>query len=302
MTNREKRLIGLVAAAGVLWGGTKGLSNYRTAVDESVDAQLEAEGELSSVQADVNRGYRDRRRLANWRRGSLPTDADVAESLYRDWLTAELAAAGLGSPQVSERARATVGEEATELTFTVTAKGELPRWLDFFKRFNAAPHLHRISEATLTPDEKRKEISGTLRVDALALADCNRDDTLAEKKDSDVASEEDEAAVALITAITDRKPFQPHDGKKDKPEGNGAGEAVVSAMFTGRSGWIVSVRQGKSGKIERYATGDTVKFGSFEATLVELDGRRVVYETDDGRFEVQLGQNFGEGRKLGDEA
>ena len=35
------------------------------------------------------------------------------------------------------------------------------------------------------------------------------------------------------------------------------------------------------------------------STQVPTAGVRI---TDDGRFEVQLGQNFGEGRKLGDEA
>ncbi|MCA9238042.1 MAG: hypothetical protein KDA44_21360 [Planctomycetales bacterium] len=300
MTTREKRLTALVAAAGALWAGSRGISSYRAALNESDGVQIAAVTELETARTAANRGHHAQRKLSQWRRESLPTDADVAESLYRDWLSGELKAAGLASPQVSERTRAVAGEQATELTFTVTAQGELPQWLDFFRRFAAAPHLHRISETNIAPGEDRKKLTGTLRVDALSLADCSRQGELASAKEN---AAPDEAATQQIAAITARTPFEPFDAKQDKPEDkNGASQALVSGMFGGRQGMILTVRQQDSGKVQRYAAGDTVKFGSFEAKLLELDGRRVVYETPEGKFEVQLGQTFGDGRKVEDDA
>lgn len=300
MTTREKQLTVAVAAAGALWAGSQGWVRYRNAVDAAHEAQATAEQELAAAEVEVNRGRRARAQVVAWREQSLPTDVDVAESLYRDWLSGELKAAGLSVPQVSERARARVGEEAAELTFTVSAKGELKQWLDFFKRFRAAPHLHRLSEATLVPDDERKQLTGTLRVDALSLPDGRRQDKLAQADES--ADADHEATGELIAAIDQRGPFRPYEGKKKEKAESGADKAVVSGFYGGGIGWVVTIRQGDSNDIKRYTVGDKVKFGTFEATLVELDGRRVVYETPEGKFEVRLGQNFGQGQRIDEDA
>ena len=46
-----------------------------------------------------------------------------------------------------------------------------------------------------------------------------------------------------------------------------------------------------------FRRGDSINIGKFTGTVVELDSRRAVIETADGRVEVQLGQNLGEATK-----
>ena len=300
MTTREARLTAAVAAAGLLWGVSRGVSSYREQLDDNDQQRIAAQQALSDARVEAYRGQKARQQLRAWQKQSLPADADVAESLYRDWLQDELKAAGITNPSVADRARALAGEGATELTFNVGGQGTLAQWLEFFRRFAAGPHLHRLSETTLAPTPDRQQLTGTLRIDALVLSDSPRTAELA----ADDAFPPDAKAVekfaASIAAITARNPFQPPSAKPNGDAGNQAGKAKVTFLFGGRDGWIVDVRREDTGKVERYKAGDTVRFGTFEAKLLELDERRVLYETTAGKFEVKLGQNFGEAQPATD--
>src|SRR5215470_6077496 len=103
MTTREKKLSAAVAAVGLLWGGSRGLAAYREVLDRNMTEQNQAQDALSDARTAEARGLKARKDLNSWRRRSLPTNRDVAASLYQDWLRAQLTGAGLEVSQLTDK-------------------------------------------------------------------------------------------------------------------------------------------------------------------------------------------------------
>jgi hypothetical protein len=294
MTRREKTLGLAVAAAGALWFGTQGVQRYKSALERSENLQFEAERQLDDANFAVERGQRARHQLHKWRRRSLPTNRDVAESLYQDWLRDQLTAAGLTVQELADKSSLNRRPEYTELAATINAEGTLAQLSGFLHAFYTAPHLHRISAATLTPAKERDKLTIALTVDALILPECDRTDTLADRPPQELPKSADD----FRKSLEGRNLFVAYSPKTDgtgntSPDGDAA-DAKLSGMVYGERGWRMSVLKQKSSEVSHYFEGDSIKIGRFEGKVIEIDGlhRRAVFETPAGRLELRLSQTF----------
>lgn len=293
MTTREKTLAVAVAGTALLWFGNRGLGRYRAAIDRNAGQQVQAEQALAEANAEVLLGQRARRQLRYWRERSLPTNPEIANSLYQDWLREQLTGAGLEVSQLAEKGSSTSRGQYEELTLDVTAAGTLAQVTDFLYRFYSAVHLHRISGATLTAADGGQKLTAIFTVGALILPECKRTDALAEGEPRPLPAPLEEIRTRLVS----RNPFAPPSVKTatadgDKPDAEAAG-AFVSGVTYGPRGWELAVKN-KDAEVKRFHTGDSIEFGRFKGTVVEIGDRRVVIETDKGKLEVRLGQNLGE--------
>ncbi len=300
MNQREKRLMAAVAALLVLWGASRGLTRYRDAVTESEDRQIAAEQSLGEAKTELARSERAISRLRDWLRRSLPTDADVARSLYQDWLQAELSGASVEVDEINDTSSNVAGEHYRQLTFTVSAGGSLKAWTDFFAAFQSAPHLHRVSFASLEPDrDNPSELRGSVTVDALLLNGSRREDRLSEAE-VEVDREAVRADAELIVSRDLFAPFRSEAEAANEEEGLAAGEddpsskALVTAMTYGRGGWSMTVRREDTGEVLVFREGDRVKIGSVRGRLVEVDGRRATLRSRRGQRVLSLGGRLSE--------
>jgi hypothetical protein len=304
MTSREKTLIGAVAAAGVLWFGTQGLTRYRETVERNTNVQMEAERALSEARAAELRGQRARKQVNDWRSQSLPTNRDVAESLYQDWLRAQLTGAGMTVTQIADKSGSARNPQFGEVAIEVRADGALPQLTDFLHRFYSGPHLHRISSATITAADGGQKLSLTMTAAALILPDVKRTDKLAEGDPRPI--EGVKSLDEIRQRLVDRNVFVAYTPKSagEATADSNAAEVefttTVSGVYGdyGVEGWQFWVRNKKSGQVSRFLKGDAVEFGSFKGKVIEIENRRVVIETDKGRIEFRPGQNFSEGTPL----
>jgi hypothetical protein len=293
VTNREKILAGAVVAAGALWFGTQGLTRYREALTRNESLQLEAERALIDVQTAEFRGQKARKQLNQWLGQSLPRNREVAESLYQDWLRTQLTEAGLEIAQLSDKSGNNRNPQFGELAIEIRATGAIEKVADFLYRFYASPHLHRISSATLTAEDGGKKLSLTATANALILPDVKRADKLAEGEPQKLPKSKDEFRASLAA----RNLFVAHTAKTDGTDGKkdeAAAAAKITGMIYGLGGWRMDVQTKDSGDLKHFQQGDDIEFGQLKGKVIELDGRRAVIETDKGRLEVRLGQNFGE--------
>jgi hypothetical protein len=295
VTSREKMLTGAVAAAGVLWFGTQGLTRYRDAVQRNTSQQLEAEQALSEANTAVIRGQNARRQLNKWVSQSLPSNREVAKSLYQDWLRSQLTGAGLEVTQLSDKSGSSRNAQFTELATEIRGAGTLAQVADFLYRFYTAPHLHRISGATVTAADGGKKLNLVLTVNALILPDAKRTDRLAEGEPRKLGGTMEEFRDRLVgrnlfAAYTPKSDGKAAEAQKDEV----AGKTKVTGMAYGLEGWLMSVRTEGSGDVKYFKHGDKIEFGKVKGTVVEVDGRRAVIETDKGRLEIRLGQSFAE--------
>ncbi|MCC6491430.1 MAG: hypothetical protein IT424_00225 [Pirellulales bacterium] len=299
MTQREKMLGGAVATVGLLWFGTQGLIRYRSAMERNVNQQIEAERALSEAKAAINRGQHARRQLHKWALRSLPTDAEIAESLYQDWLRGQLTDAGLQVTQLNDRTGNDRNSQFGELSFEIRCEGPLADLAKFLYQFYSAAHLHRISSATITGGDGGQKLAISMTVDAMILPTCQRTDRLAEGQQQTLPASLDE----YRSRIVDRNLFAAYAPKPADGAGGGMSDAAAAAakitgMTYGLGGWIMSVHAGESTDLQFFQQGDSLEFGSFKGKVVEIDGRRAIVETEKGRMEVRLGQSFAEATAL----
>jgi len=303
MNPREKYLAGAVALLVILWGGTVGWDRYQEALLRNESQQLAAEQQLSQARAAAARGGRAQRLLGAWRRQSLPTDLDIAKSLYQDWLRQQLIEAGLVVRELNENSSRTTHKHFNQATFVVNAQGSLAELTDFLYRFYQSNHLHRISAATLTPTTTRRSLTISLTIDALSLADSRRTDRLAEGS-SDLFTEPLEE---LRDTIVSRNVFVPYAARSEG-QSNGqvadaeAAQAFITGMTYGDGGWQMAIRMRDSGQIRYFRQGDSIRIGRFAGEVVELDGRRAIVSNKDQRLVILLGQNLGQAQVLADQA
>lgn len=303
MTSREKMLIGAVAAAGALWFGTQGLTRYRATVERNTNLQMEAERLLSEARTAELRGQRARKQVNEWRSQSLPTNRDVAESLYQDWLRTQLTGAGMTVTQIADKSGSARNPQFGEVAIEVRADGALPQLADFLHRFYSGPHLHRISNATITAADGGQKLSLTMTASALILPDAKRADKLAEGDPRPI--EGVKSLDEIRQRLVDRNMFAVHMPKSSEAAvDSNAAEIEFTTTIAGSygdygvEGWQFWVRNKKSGQVSRFLKGDSIEFGSLKGKVVEIENRRIVIETDKGRMEFRAGQNFSEGKLL----
>jgi hypothetical protein len=287
-------LTGAVAAAGVLWFGAQGLQRYREAVERNTNQQIEAEQALSEANTAVLRGQNARRQLNKWVSQSLPSNRDVAKSLYQDWLRSQLTGAGLEVTQLSDKSGNSRNPQYTELATEVRATGTLAQLADFLYRFYTAAHLHGISSATVTAEEGGKKLNATLTFNALILPDAKRTDKLAAGEPQKLPGKMEEFRDRLVG----RNLFAAYTPKADDSaqaqKDEEAAKTKVTGFLYGLEGWIMSVRTEGSGDVKYFKPGDKIEFGKVKGTVVLVEQRRAVIETDSGRLEIRLDQNFSE--------
>lgn len=298
MTNREKMLAGAVAAAGVAWFGTQGLTRYRDAVERNSAIQLAAEEALVDAQTAEFRGKKARKKLNEWVSQSLPTDREVAESLYQDWLRGQLTGAGLEVTELADKSGSNRNQQFGEVSIEARAAGTLAQLADFLYRFYTSPHLHRISSATVTAADGGQKLNVSLTASALILPDAKRTDKLAEGEPQKLAKSMEEFRDGLV----ERNLFVAYTPKADGKPGEQKDEIAAKTEFAwtdyGEYGWRMGVKVKDSSDMKYYHEGDEIEIGQLKGKVVQLDGRRVVIETAKGRVEVRFGRNFGEATPL----
>lgn len=304
MTRREKMLAGAVGLMGVLWFGSSALTNYRDSVDDNRARLREVEQQLSQARVAKLRGQRAVTQLRRWQQQSLPTNPDIARSLYEDWLRKELTDAGLKVTTITNSTGLRApNDRFQEFNFKVEAVGKLAQLTDFLARFYQAGYLQRISRASVAPAPTGDGLAISLSVDALSLRDAPHADTLPSvESDIELADVE-----KFQTMITERNLFSPYQDPgastvASTPVADEANQAFISGMTLGAEGWQMSVRLKDSGRMLYFRAGDPISIGNFKATVSEIDGRRAIVEQDGHRKQVFLGQNLSQAQPVAPQA
>jgi hypothetical protein len=226
----------------------------------------------------------------------LPTNPDIANSLYQDWLQKQLTESGLKVTDIkSSLGLRAPNDRFQEFNFKVEVSGQMAQFVDFLSRFYNAGHLQRISRASLTPAKEGSDLTMSLTIDALSMRDASRADSLSDVPNSTPLPD----LKSLQEAIVKRDLFSPYKdpkaaavASKAAPTANESAQAFISGMTQGAEGWQMSVRMKDSGRMLYFRTGDSIAIGDFNAKIIEIGNRRVIVERDGNQLQVFLGQNL----------
>jgi hypothetical protein len=186
LQKREKVMLGVVA--GVI--AAAGLTVFFMTGDSRSDDVLlkdqeSLKVELEKKQREKKQADDDARRLADWKRRSLPSNTSIARSLYQDWLRVLCDRAGLHNWSVHSEETESHLKIYTRMVFSVHARASLPEIVAFLHGFYSAGHLHQIRRLHIAPPlpgAKDPSFELNIAIEAISLPDAASKDQLATEK------------------------------------------------------------------------------------------------------------------------
>ena len=290
MNNSRKSLLYFALAGIALYLG--GDFAWRTYIEgpleqkRSLKSQLEEQ--IKKKKKDLAIAKAASKKLALLENSSLPSEPEIARSLYRTWLLELVEKSEFHTAHVESGPAASRKGFYDTLGFSVRGKGTLQHVVRFLFEFYRAGHLHRIQQISLTPLGKSGSLDVIIAIEALILPGTDRKDKLstltanrlkhralvdyaviAQRNIFGVGGEMDPAHQAFLTAVT-----------RDD------GEPEI---------WITLRGQDKLLKLQ---IGGHFEIGQFNGTVIEILDDDVVFESVGERWLLSVGEPFSDALAL----
>jgi hypothetical protein len=307
MNQREKILAGLLILMIAAWGGKVLLGRQRTA-----SALRERDLETARQQLDkstlaIASGRHAKRQFDKWQELSLPSNRDVAHSLYRAWLLQKLKDAGLAIEDISPNERTSVSTAYQSIGYVVEAKGTLSAVTKFLYEFYRGTQLQQISKLQLTSTTGATDLHIQLQIEALILPGAKQTDKLPEGKSDRLKLA---SAADYEKSIVGRDLFKPYTPprppretvrtppKPPVPKFDEASQAYVTGIVKSGDKLQAWINVRTTGETLRVQEGDDVEVGALKGKVESIEPRLLVVKTDDEKLlRVQLGHSLREEEK-----
>ena len=291
MQRSEQILAGLVASMVTVYlANWLSQAAYRDPLDVRIAKRVRLEPEIQDKEIQVRRARRAAADIDRWREQSLPSDMEVARSLYQNWLLQLVERAEFVSPHIDSVEATGKKGIYRALPFTIRGRSTLEQLTRFLYDFYRADYLHQIQRLAITPVPKTHELDVTLVIDALVLPDAAAKDQLSERRSDRLAYE----ALADYRPIVTRNLF----GEGGASRFDAADHAYLTAVLEvdGQPYAWFTVRT--TSEVLKLAVGQTVEVGQFRGTVSEIVGRDVVLTSDDERWLITLGESLSQATAL----
>ncbi len=231
MNQRERLLaaaVGCMAVILVLWFGWSYVDGQFRSRRAKIDT---LEREIAGFERQVMQAKQAARKVGEYEARSLPPNAEVAKSLYQDWLLTRLKEAGLAEPQVQANPSKKQGELYVEHNFEVSGKASLRQAVDLLHAIYSADYLHRITSLTLKPVKNSRHLAVRIEISAVSMTSAPEATALHEHKSQRLAlpTKEDYYAAILgrnLFGPQNQPPKVAINGSKDLTINRPAGLSV----------------------------------------------------------------------------
>lgn len=310
MQPREKQLALAVGVLLALLAAYWGFGKVRKAFSERY-AQLEVkQGEIREKLAKEERGKKATRQLAHWEHRSLPSDHELARTLYQNWLVKLADKNRLESVHVDAGRGGMHRNIYYKLPFSLQCKGSLEQTVAFLHDFYSTNHLHQLRELSVKPSSSARGLDLSFTIEALVLPGADRKDALNEERGERLvhatlaAYQEPIVKRNLFAEYVPPQPPRPQvavDTTKP-PEFDAAKFAVLTAIIENGSDSQAWINVRTSGELLKLRLGDQLKVGKFQATVTRIDSSGVEVESDGKRRLLALGKTLPQATDAGKSA
>lgn len=299
----NRRTLLLMAGAGLVALFYVGDMAYRSLIEEPMkrdEAQLDKlKKNLVKAQDAQLEAKKAGRKLEAYLEHSLPADPELARSAYQDWLLKLVQTRGLENASVDPGQPTPVAVKSRRnkskrrlvyyrLKFGLQAKGSLEQVSQFMFDFYEAGHLHQIKSISLNPIGRGESVSLSLAIEAIALADCEREAELTESTLNRLAYENP----TDYGFISQRNFFARGFSKA-------LSQVELSAVTYDRNGdpqaWF---RVGESRTTQIAKPGEKLDVELYLIGLVDVQADRAVLEVDGQVVRLRVGQTVGQALEL----
>ena len=208
LSSTEKREKVLLIAAGLLlvfvigplaygyyWQDMKRLQANRTRLIDN----------LKKLENDTQNAAEIKERLEKLTAISLPSNNDVAQSAYQNWLLGLAQTSGLREVKIDRGSAASVKDFYVRYTMTLNGRASLEQLATFLRRFQRTDHLQLIRTVSIRPLRESREMDVSIKVESLALRQAKPSMTLAMSEKADALPAETERR--MLRTIVDRALF-----------------------------------------------------------------------------------------------
>jgi Tfp pilus assembly protein PilO len=274
---------GLGAIAAAYGGHWIYQTSYATPLAERYEETNRLREDIEKRKLDLARFQKASKELKRWQTQSLPSDTEVARSLYQAWLVGLVSSAGFSNPNVDSSEPVTRRGMYDSLTFSVRSRGTLKQLTKFLFDFYRADHLHQIQSLNLTPVPRLEELEIVLSIEALSLPQADRKKQLSASVSDRLASDQ----LAEYRAIAERNLFGVGGNAAD--EADFAYLTAVIEVNGEPEAWFTLRASGKLLKLRRQ---QSFEIGQFKGTIAEIHGSEVVLLCDDERWLISVGESL----------
>ncbi|MEE8453023.1 MAG: hypothetical protein V3R99_13945 [Thermoguttaceae bacterium] len=226
--------------------------------------------------------------LSAWETQSLPSDIEVARSLYQAWLLELVDHVGLAGPSVNSSPPTIQKGGFHTLSFTVAGRGTLEQLTNFLFEFYTGGHLHQIRSIVVRPLSRTDQLELHLTVEAVSLPTADRSDRLVVERSNRL----------VFYGVQDYRVIM----QRDLFSVGGSPNAVEHTRLTG-----VTSDDGRpvawfslqtTGEMRKLRTGEILQVGHFSGNVAQIDGNDVILESDGQRWLLTIGENLSEAAAL----
>jgi len=215
---------------------------------------------------------------------ALPSNTELASSLYQSWLINLVTSLGVTNPKVASTSPIAEGD-MTRLQFTLSGKANLKQFTNLLFEFYRAGHLHKIRQVVLTPSGGSEQMDLNLTVEAVSLKNSENETSLPSIPSGRLVSEKLEDYLGI-------------------PQRNLFGKGILSpTVRTTRLTAITSDRFGKQeawfsipqkGKVLYLEEGETTTIDSLELKIISVNEDSVLLEIDGNPGRLEVGKTLAE--------
>ncbi|NQT17482.1 MAG: hypothetical protein HQ582_32300 [Planctomycetes bacterium] len=307
----RQHLLAAVFGAMLLWFGGEWL------VDNALRGPLDARRrEKSRLEETIKKLKEEQKRiaaakthLAKSRSQSLPSDPELARSLYQAWLVELVERVRFSSPSVNsfEPVTRRVSAKGTRnstfyhtLSFSMRGRGTLEQVTEFLYAFYRTDVLHQIRTILISPLREGDQLDLSVTIDALALPE-------APTKDEDKAPTDLQAVYDVFAQRVQRT----QEGRLASLELSDYHPIVTRNLFAIAGAHpdplehtyftSVNIVDGSprvwftlrtSDKILKLGEGEDFQVGQFRGTIAEIEGSDVIIQSEDERWLLTLGERL----------
>jgi hypothetical protein len=303
MQPRERNLailLGGVAVVFVLYWGFSTWAGMFSSRNQRLADLKDKIGDKERTMLQVKQAIARRSELE---KRSLPTNRELAQSLYHNWLLSTVEGSKLGDINVSPKASHGTSKAFDKLSFTVTGQGTLEQVTKLLFDFYATNYLHQIRFMTVKPVEKSTKLNLTMTVEALILPGAvNKERLPADKGDHLVAAasaEEYRKAIVgrNIFAEYTPPPVQVARQEKRDPPFDSAKLAFITTIVVGTDGRAKAfLHERNLDKTTHLHEGDPFEVSSLKGTVkrIDFDRRQVEMDVAGKSFMISMGRSLGD--------
>ena len=282
MNDFRKRMLYFGLGAIVLYiAGDHALKTYIDAPLEQRQARKEQlEKKIKKKKKELAESKEAARKLAVWEKSSLPSDTEIARSLYRTWLLDLVEKSDFQSAHVDSGPATSRKGYYDSLSFSVRGKGSLHQVVTFLYDFYRAGHLHKIQSLNLTPLGKGGGLDVLVTIEALVLPGAKSKDQLSTATSNRLAH----ASLSDYGIISQRNMFGA-GGESDASR-----QAYLTAVIrdAGEPEVWFTVR-GRE-KLLKLQKGGEFEIGHFTGKVVDILEDDVILESVGERWLLSIGE------------